>query len=272
MIERHNLEGLHFIGRTRIKLLERLQSGIPVIESNPNELASYGMEAIGIIGRSVFLGLNRGEVLDDIRLALKFGVLHFQNAANLPIDKPVVILGKEYKIEPSPITAYLEVRYWKIFVALSVILRDKNSFRILSSSAKMLFGDSFATSSEHQRWEGLLAESFMEDGESKMIEAVERLLHLVEHGGKAYHEAIQLPYLEFVSSLSKRNLVESMENLRKALVAHKLFWGNSDNRGNSNGWISLPLLAACAYAHDHGMDLNVESDYIPRWIVTGDFA
>jgi hypothetical protein len=25
------------------------------------------------------------------------------------------------------------------------------------------------------------------------------------------------------------------------------------------------------YNSDHGMDLNVESDYIPRWLVTGEF-
>ncbi|MCU0439112.1 MAG: immunity 49 family protein [Raineya sp.] len=42
-------------------------------------------------------------------------------------------------------------------------------------------------------------------------------------------------------------------------------------RSDPKGWLSMALIGACAIAYDKGMKREVESDYIPNWIVKGDF-
>lgn len=38
------------------------------------------------------------------------------------------------------------------------------------------------------------------------------------------------------------------------------------------GFLSLPITAACAYAYDRGLRLtSIESSYIPQWLIEGDF-
>jgi len=36
-------------------------------------------------------------------------------------------------------------------------------------------------------------------------------------------------------------------------------------------WVFLPLLATCCFAHDRGLKITVESEYIPKWIIEKDF-
>lgn len=45
-----------------------------------------------------------------------------------------------------------------------------------------------------------------------------------------------------------------------------------DHSTISSGYLALEIVAACAYAYDRGMKLNtVESDYIPKWMIEGNF-
>jgi len=45
-----------------------------------------------------------------------------------------------------------------------------------------------------------------------------------------------------------------------------------DHSTISSGYLALEIVAACAYAYNRGMKLNtVESDYIPKWMIEGNF-
>lgn len=45
-----------------------------------------------------------------------------------------------------------------------------------------------------------------------------------------------------------------------------------DRAYESDGYLALPIAAACAYGYDHGMRLDsVGSDYIPAWMIEGRF-
>ncbi len=63
------------------------------------------------------------------------------------------------------------------------------------------------------------------------------------------------------------------EELYDAVSLHKEYWGSeTDNRKNSSdGWISWLLLAPAALANDSGLKMNFKTDYLPDWLVTGEF-
>ena len=58
----------------------------------------------------------------------------------------------------------------------------------------------------------------------------------------------------------------------KAVALHKKFWTKGEKRKRDrDGFISIPLLGLGALAHDRGLDIGVESDYVPNNLVNGAF-
>jgi hypothetical protein len=93
---------------------------------------------------------------------------------------------------------------------------------------------------------------------------------------KEYEEALQLPLLCVFQSIYQGDTESFNKNLVIALEKHKLYYSSNDiynesRNSDSYGWVSIPLIAACAIAHDKGMKREVTSDYIPEWIVKGEF-
>lgn len=85
------------------------------------------------------------------------------------------------------------------------------------------------------------------------------------------------PYVIALKSLVGDNKTEFNENLIKALEAHKQVWGQKKalNRGGTplcrenEGFLSWGCTALAVMAQDRGWKLEVESDYMPKFIVDG---
>lgn len=56
--------------------------------------------------------------------------------------------------------------------------------------------------------------------------------------------------------------------LEAALVAHRAFYSaDEERRDDPSGFLALGPLGLACLAHDRGMRVDVESDYIPAWII-----
>lgn len=85
------------------------------------------------------------------------------------------------------------------------------------------------------------------------------------------------PYVIAFKSLVDDNEVEFNQNLIKAIQAHKEVWSQKKalNRGGTplcrenEGFLSWDCTALAAMAHDKGWKLEVESDYMPSFMVDG---
>lgn len=54
-----------------------------------------------------------------------------------------------------------------------------------------------------------------------------------------------------------------------ALNSHRTYWtGSEERREHPAGFTSLPLLGVASMAADEGMRIEVESDYLPRELIT----
>ncbi|WP_171055062.1 immunity 49 family protein [Mycobacterium sp. DBP42] len=59
------------------------------------------------------------------------------------------------------------------------------------------------------------------------------------------------------------------DQLEIALNSHRTYWtGSEERREHPAGFTSLPLLGLAAMAADEGMRIEVESDYLPRELIT----
>ena len=91
-------------------------------------------------------------------------------------------------------------------------------------------------------------------------------------------------YMLYLKALIFNDVVQNdneqfNKHLLDAVKYHKAFWSQKRglNRGETHlceipeGFISLPLTALCSMAFDKGMKIEVESDYIPKYLYDGSF-
>ncbi|MDJ1486019.1 Imm49 family immunity protein [Cytophagaceae bacterium YF14B1] len=91
---------------------------------------------------------------------------------------------------------------------------------------------------------------------------------------------IFLPVLKIYYAVLAKKQEEYESAVYNALLQWKEYYtltdtGNEkfDHSTEPDGFISLPILAACAYGYDRGMSLQtVSSEYIPEWLIKGNFT
>jgi hypothetical protein len=88
-------------------------------------------------------------------------------------------------------------------------------------------------------------------------------------------ENLFIPLIKVYQAIFSNNENLFNTNIYNALEKHKNHYEGEEfgesRRGKPEGWISVALTVACAIAHDKGMKREVESDYIPEWLIKGDF-
>jgi hypothetical protein len=79
--------------------------------------------------------------------------------------------------------------------------------------------------------------------------------------------------LEVLRQLERQDETAFNAALAEALKGHKAHWSSTaELRKLLDGLVSLPLTAIAALAHDRGLKVTVESDYLPPSWVTGEIS
>ena len=94
-------------------------------------------------------------------------------------------------------------------------------------------------------------------------------------------EYIFLPLLNLYHQILYNNQAGYELAVEQSLIKWKEYYTlrykdeNGEERDHSklsDGYLSLPIVSACAYAYDRGLKLtNIQSDYIPEWMIEGKF-
>lgn len=188
-------------------------------------------------------------------------------------------------------------------IQTALILRDKQaldfyaqiplSFTEQAPQEDMLFETMFLfyqvllsgkdTTSEAQATYNHLAQmlTWEEYKQYVMIEGFndESVWKLIFEMRKQTTESIFLPVLHIYHHVLQRNQAGFEKAVEEALYRWKAYYSlqftdvdgeEYDHTLDPTGYLSLPILAACAYAFDRGMRLiNLESKYIPQWLIAG---
>lgn len=98
---------------------------------------------------------------------------------------------------------------------------------------------------------------------------------------KEYAEFVSLPVINIYYQIWENSQAGFEDAVKIALEHWKVYYTrtwideNKEDQDRSlwgQGYLSLPIAAACAYAHDRGMRLTtIESNYIPQWLIEGNF-
>ena len=203
-------------------------------------------------------------MLLDLRQGLALALAFFQLASELSEEVEITFGGKLHVFSKKPGPGFLTATDFQPWVMVADILREKSARHILERCFEKLelSGNTIAASKFLQ---------FLVHGTSNTVDLKYfNAFKGSQSGTDSHSQHLIFPLVNVWQQIFECNASGFQVGLREALLLHNKFWSTEDKKALQGGWISLPLLHACAYAHDHGMEIEVESDYLPRWLYMGE--
>lgn len=82
-----------------------------------------------------------------------------------------------------------------------------------------------------------------------------------------YREQLILPQARLVGAYLDRDVDRFNAELSDGMNRHRAYWGKTESRARDPlGRVAWLQLGLCSLAHDAGMKIDVECDYIPGWL------
>ncbi|MEY3445191.1 MAG: hypothetical protein RLZZ519_3472 [Bacteroidota bacterium] len=269
-VKRHTIKNLEIAKMGYDGFRKRLAKGFPVLEKKPDYLGNLISQTTSKVGEALVLDATKEEALENLRYLRDFGVAHFRLSAQISGNEALMIGGNQHFVQGNAGTAFTQFSYWLPVLRAAAILRDIDAVKSLLAAAEELYGSDLEELEIGERTEAVFYTQLLHGNKAAARKALTDFRDSTKGDAPLYREKLKLPLVEVWENILDGNHKAAEAAVAGALQSHKDFWGSDENWQNADGWISLPLLHACAYAYDHGMKIDVESDYIPRWLYMGE--
>jgi Immunity protein 49 len=183
--------------------------------------------------------------------------------------------GTKVTFTPESKTDFMAFNYWKNAYDSCMIMRDMDGLRFLANVPEQIFIDSNQGASTFQLAYFRLLAHFFTGGK----DTADLLLAAVKATDTPQDNQVMQAFVDQVRYQELLMLQEFLigdatafnKRIYDALKGHQKFYGTKANANDTTGWISLPILSACVMAFDaKKFPIEVESDYIPRWLIMGE--
>ncbi len=189
-------------------------------------------------------------------------------------NAPIILKGRQYK-------SYMGIIDWFKALGLFFVLRDRAGINLLMSAPRSAFENAAIQHTELDfRILRVVQNIYNQSAAKDMMQYIQEALEATDPKLNMYD--VDKESTDFVLHIEEPLLRVWMaalinkeayfnEQLEDALLLHKKYYSDSDRCNDSQGWVSWRLLAPVVFAHDSGIKITVESEYIPKWLVEGDF-
>ena len=274
MIERHYKEThMNIVIKAINKFDKLLPLGMDTIKGNDGEvLGGFIQDALDAFARAVLADLDRSIQLRYLTLLKEFGTANFEFVMRVDETFSVTIDGETFELMGAYKSSYMNTGAWEKAFYSAVILRDRSAIHSLREVNETVFlNANLKCNTFDLALVNIMQNLFI--GGADMGDLLEKALLADDPDDDrlpySYH--ILLPLIAVYRCIFTPDAEgEFNSKMRDAVEKHKAFWKKDSNE--KQGWISLPLIAAAAFAYDlKGYQLDFETDYIPNWLVTGEF-
>ena len=275
-VERHELKNPQMFGMLLDNFYAELENNLNAFQERPQNLGFFFEEVMKNIGYATAIGKSNDELIDLYQLANELGTAIFVSYAGVDGAQAISFKGKKYSFEVKLSTAYVDCLTWNKSFYLAIILRDKEKINTLRSVPGEVFRNADVKGDEFD----YKFIDFMKGLYDQNVNIGNLLIETMDASDPGdlpesrhdYVLEIKVPELTLYRCFLSNEPEEFNEKLEKALNDHKYYWSKKDRALDSKGWISLPITAACVVAFgSKDFPINVESDYLPAWLVEGDF-
>ncbi len=183
--------------------------------------------------------------------------------------------GTLIQFTPQRKTDFMSVDDWKLAYDACMLLRDMDGLRFLATIPEEVFQKSNNRASAFDLAYYRFMAHFFNGGKNTGA----LLIDAMEEGSKPqsnptrtkFVDLVRIPELQVMEDFVLGDSAAFNNDLYNALVSHKKYYGTSENGFATPGWIALPLLSACTLASDgKKFPIEVESEYLPKWLILGE--
>jgi hypothetical protein len=248
-----------------------------ILKRKPENAGTLFTQSRNAIGDGIVAKQSKKDILNLLSVSTDLGINHFRNAMNS--HEVELKMGNEIFSVTTvrDNLSYTDPVYWTKYFYTALLSRDRKAIDELISipedfmrKAQIAYDEvDFAIV---RFLKGLYQPT------AKLGNLLQEALILSDPDE---HDADRFDYLMYlkVPELNLYLLAFSNDNegfneaLFEALENHKKFWSKKDNKNYAEGWISFPILCACLIAvNSKKYTIDVESDYLPMWLITGDMT
>ena len=222
-----------------------------------------------MLGYSDILNKPRADWLFWLQLASELGRGLFQVAAHpRGTTTTIHVLGQDVEV-PSGRSEDSDAFSWTATWGVARTLRDARTLEVLHNfDPELLTGVQQSYDLHH--YELVFAFRDTDRWEWDWETAAQRTIQHTQAPSLIVPKSAPLARAkaECILALGRKDEAAFNEALFEALNGHKAFLGSRNNRIHVDTLLSFELLGLCSVAHDMGLAISVESDYIPRWLYT----
>jgi hypothetical protein len=276
IVERHPIDAKPYreVWQNRnAKLVKYFDGAPPVHRDNLDWAASTGWDTL--MSNTLFSPTNRqmwtaARAVAQARAGAFAAGLSPSARASVPFgDKMVEIDRFPEFVDASPI-------HWLEGWACAALTRDAACLELLARVPDEIFRASRLQIAEpHEPWRGALIAYYKGNNPTALVE---RALFLCEPAQLAKQvQRLLLPDVAKLWAARFRTMLplfhKDPEAFNQALLAaleeHKKFYSKKTERERAGGFLAMDLAALCALAHDTGLPIEVESEYLPMTLIQG---
>lgn len=202
------------------------------------------------------------------RLAAAIFALAMGNA-EVEID----LIEAQTKLPATGSTDATHVGNWRIGWWLAHIVHDRSAIEQLAATPVSVLRHSSTRGDACQYLfvDALQAfEKRTEDWSTKLREALDATdPQQVTISDEDFVLNILVPEMQCLFRLAIGEITPFNEALQFALERHKKYWSRASRKRDPYGYLALGPLAIASMAHNAGIPIELESEYLPQWILEG---
>jgi len=277
IVLRHEIKDLDYYEEEKNYYEEVLNTLGAKIKNNPRIIGSQFNRVFESLGTSFLLNEKKTDILKYLTLLKGLKRAVFTLALNNKRKVSIPFLGKTLNVIGKETTEYVDFDVWLNCFYLSIILRDRESIDFLISVPDEVMKNANVRGLEFDYhfikfYKGLFGKN--NDIGKLLIKQMELSdPNIIKDDGERldFILNIKVPELTLFRTIFSSDSELFNRELYNALESHKIYWERVEPQ-NPRGWISLPLLAASIIGiESRDYTIDIQSDYIPEWLLKGEF-
>lgn len=266
--------------------LVRIQKGMTRLQDGKVlKLESFKNRGLSLARLTLMLKEDIAYAYTGLKYYLDIGIAHFRKVLSVTENLDISFGRKTFKVSKELDRYGTDLSHWYDLLNVAIILRDTMAQQVLLAmpvwkhnqdddkysiaAAKHL--SAVLTQDTDKRVENML----MVEKEAKSTTGL--FIGLAGNSSTIVPERpeilsrLSLPIQRLFELTVNKDSITFNKVLQDYLFDVRAYIVENEIEDDFAFWINFKALGCCAYAYDQGMDIRVESDYIPTWLYRGEF-
>lgn len=235
----------------------------------PENMGTIHNQALWVACLACYLKQPTDTVIANLKIALEAALALFALTRSENVVTQVKVGGSSAEHRSIGPNDRAHSHTWLISICLAMLLRDKEAINELVEIDTDLLRASPTGVDEYRNLLVDLMKDFVQHQDTNKIEEVRKQAQ-VDLAASTYDKML-MAFVGAIESAGSSNGDEFSARIEEMLTHHRAYWGSKKNSSDPQGLLSLLGLGIASFSTDQGLICEINSDYMPGWLVNGEF-